>query len=433
MEGKCLVFPSLDCMQGEFFQLWQCLSKPGIQAHTLSLLLQEGGPPPPPEKMSKRLVTYPGYKGRNSLQTNLQILGELFLHDITRGADQVDFLKQCYCESGALSQYAMVSKTILRTRYSLLFEKAIGGPGISPLTSKEGVDQRALAESVSKRPIVLLGDVGVGKTSFINNFINVEAHDIVANAMVSYIDLGVRPTVVTDLRKYVADEISRQLLEVHKIDLMDTNFVNGVYYGEIQRFERGIHSELKKVDEQAYLKKKIEFLESKVSNVETHLRSSLEHISKGRQKQIILFLDNIDQRPYEFQQEVFLIAQSIAETWPATVYVSIRPDTFYRSKVAGSLSAYHPKAFTISPPRVDKVLFKRFKYSLHLLESGKLTGLEQIQAQLVVLKQYISIIQYSFENNAELMECIDNLCGGNVRVALDFIHAFVGSDLPPEN
>ncbi len=427
MEGKCLVFPSLDCMHGEFFQLWQCLSKPGIQAHTLSLLLQEGGPPPPPEKMSKRLVTYPGYKGRNSLQTNLQILGELFLYDITRGADQVDFLKQCYCESGALSQYAMVSKTILQTRYSLLFEKAIGGPGISPLTSKEGVDQRALAESVSKRPIVLLGDVGVGKTSFINNFINVEAHDIVANAMVSYIDLGVRPTIVTDLRNYVADEISRQLLEVHKIDLMDTNFVNGVYYGEIQRFERGIHSELKKVDEQAYFKKKIEFLESKVSNVETHLRSSLEHISKGRKKQIIIFLDNIDQRPYEFQQEVFLIAQSIAETWPATVYVSIRPDTFYRSKVAGSLSAYHPKAFTISPPRVDKVLFKRFKYSLHLLESGKLTGLQQIQAQLTVLKQYISIIQYSFENNSELMECIDNLCGGNVRVALDFIHAFVGS------
>lgn len=46
MEGKCLAFPSLDCMQAEFFQLWQCLSKPGIQAHTLSLLLQEGGPPP---------------------------------------------------------------------------------------------------------------------------------------------------------------------------------------------------------------------------------------------------------------------------------------------------------------------------------------------------------------------------------------------------
>ena len=427
LEGKCLAFPSLDSMQSQFFQLWQWLSKPGIQTHQLSLLLQEGGPPPPPEKLSKRLVTYPGYKGRNTIQTDLQTLGEVFLHDITRGADQVDFLKQCYCESGALSQYAMVSKSILQARYSLLFEGAIGGPGISPLTTKEGMDQRALAESVSKRPIVLLGDVGVGKTSFINNFINVEAHDIVANAMVFYIDLGVRPTVATDLRNYVADEISRQLFEVHKIDLMDTSFVTGVYYGEIQRFERGIHSELKKFDEQGYLKKKIEFLEGKMSNAETHLRSSLEHISKGRQKQIIIFLDNIDQRRYEFQQEVFLIAQSIAETWPAAVYVSIRPDTFYKSKVSGSLSAYHPRAFTISPPRVDKVLFKRFKYSLHLLESGKLAGLKQFQAQLTVLKEYISIIQYSFENNSELMECIDNLCGGNIRVALDFIHAFVGS------
>jgi GTPase SAR1 family protein len=427
MEGKCLAFPSIDSMQAEFFQPWQCLSKPGIQAHQLSLLLQEGGPPPPPEKLSKRLVTYPGYKGRNSLQTDLQILGELFLHDITRGVDQRDFLKHCYCESGALSQYAMVSKTILQTRYSLLFEKAIGGPALSPLKTKEGIDQRALAESVSKRPIVLLGDVGVGKTSFINNFIHVEAQDIVSNAIVFYINLGVKPTVVIHLRRYVADEIVRQLLQIHKIDLMDTGFVNGVYHGEIQRFERGIHSELKKVDEQAYLRKKIEFLEDKVSNVETHLKSSLEHIAKGREKQIILFLDNIDQRPYEFQQEVFLIAQSIAETWPAAVYVSIRPDTFYKSKAAGSLSAYHPKAFTISPPRADKVLFKRLAYSLHLLESGKLTGLQKIQAQLGVLKTYIYILQNSFEKNLELMECIDNLCGGNIRVALDFIHAFVGS------
>jgi len=357
----------------------------------------------------------------------LQILGDLFLQDITRGADQVDFLKHCYCESGALSQYAVVSKAILQTRYSLLFEKAVGGPTLSPLISKEGLDQQALAESVSKRPILILGDVGVGKTTFINHFIHIEARDVVANAMVFYIDLGVKPTVLPDLRKYVSDEIGKQLLEEHGIDLEETNFVHGVYHGDLQRFERGIHSELKKVDEQSFLKRKVEFLESKVNNIETHLRSSLEHISKGRRKQIIIFLDNIDQRPYEFQQEVFLLAQSIAETWPTIVYVSIRPDTFYRSKAGGSLSAYHPKAFTISPPRIDRVLFKRFDYSLYLLEAGKLANLRPIQAQLSILKTYISIIQYSFENNSELMEFIDNLCGGNVRVALDFIHAFIGS------
>src|SRR5439155_7974387 len=103
----------------------------------------------------------------------------------------------------------------------------VGGPTLSPLISKEGLDQQALAESVSKRPILILGDVGVGKTTFINHFIHIEARDVVANAMVFYIDLGVKPTVLPDLRKYVSDEIGKQLLEEHGIDLEETNFVHG--------------------------------------------------------------------------------------------------------------------------------------------------------------------------------------------------------------
>jgi len=65
-----------------------------------------------------------------------------------------------------------------------------------------------------------------------------------------------------------------------------------------------------------------------------------------------LVLDNIDQRSKEFQDEVFVIAQGLSSLLPATVFVSLRPATFFDSKLRGSLAAYQPRAFHVSPARV---------------------------------------------------------------------------------
>ena len=49
------------------------------------------------------------------------------------------------------------------------------------------------------------------------------------------------------------------------------------------------------------------------------------------------------------------MSEGLAQNWPMTVFVSLRPDTFYRSRAEGTLAAYQPRAFTISPPRVNVV------------------------------------------------------------------------------
>ena len=39
---------------------------------------------------------------------------------------------------------------------------------------------------------------------------------------------------------------------------------------------------------------------------------------KGRKKQVVIFIDNTDQRSEQIQQEAFLISQEISENWPTT-------------------------------------------------------------------------------------------------------------------
>ena len=434
LDGKALVFDSLETLQNKFLYAWQCLSKPGVIARRLVIELQNAARAPVPDKLSARINNYPGFKQRNPLQTDLQILSELFIEDIARlgrGGEEQEFLAECYCQSGALSQYASVSKEILRARYSALFQTEAESPSLMPATTKKGLNPEFLAQSLSRRPILLIGDRGVGKSMFITHLYQVEAREVFADALVLYIDFGSKPTLIDidEVRRFVGEEIGRQLLDRYNIDIYADKIVRGVLHRELERFGRGIYGAIQESEPDKFRAREIEFIQEKISDRDQYLQLCLDHISKGHRKQVVIFLDNVDQRSDEFQEKVFLIGQGMSANWPVTVFISIRPETFYNSRVSGTLSAYHPRAFTISPPRVDEVIGKRLEYGISLLAQGNLgLGLGgRVAVKLGSLQDYIRVLLDSFRTNKALIEFLDNMCGGNIRLALDFVRDFIGS------
>jgi len=432
LDGKALVFDSLQSILDNFLFVWQRLSKQAIVARQLYVELAGAMVAAPPEKLSARLTDYPGYKQRNTLQTDLQILADIAIADIARLSEKeevVRFLKECYCQSGALSQYAAVSKEILRVRYSALFQAETQGVTLSPATTKKGITPELLAKSLSRRPILLIGDVGVGKTMFIEHLYKVEAADVFSNALIFYVDFATKPTLEHDLEAFVINEFETQLLETHGIDILNDKIVRGVLHGELKRFEQTIYGVgLREKDPEAFRQKEFEFIESKLVMKDEYLNRCLTHIEKGRRKQIIVFLDNVDRRSDEFQERVFVIAQTMASNWPVAVYLSLRPETYYKSRASGTLDAYHLTAFTIGPPRVDEVVNKRLEYVINLLDRGSEIGLpERVTVKATTLRDYLQVLVYSFSKNRHLIEFLDNMCGGNIRLALDFVRAFVGS------
>lgn len=430
MKGKALVFPSLTDMRSDYRLLWDNASPVGIDERTIyrTLRLTEA---PPPEPLARHLTNYPGVKRRNDLQAGLDILGELFLEDVARLEDLRDeFLRDCYASSGALSQYAEISKQILQTRYALL--GAEDGPQLATLVGKKRLNpaltQDMLAAAASRRPIVLLGDVGVGKTTFIQRLVHVDAAEIFAHALSLYIDFGASITL-GQLSAFVIDESKRQLYSQYEIDIEDASFVEAVYHGALNRFEKSVAGKLKNVDVVAYEMARIRFLQDKVDNGSEHLRASLEHLRSNQHRQLIVFLDNIDQRSSEDQEQVFLIANELAQTWPATVFVTLRPETFYQSSRKGTLSGYQARVFTISPPRADVMLQRRVDFALKQLnETRRLgsypTGITVDSESLVA---FLEVLASNFRENQELLALIENLAGGNMRLALKFVADFIGS------
>ncbi len=228
MEGEALVFNSLNHMYDNFDKAWQFLSYEGIQENKIIHFLTSGGTGIP-AKLSSKLVEYPRIRYSSDLQANLNQLSELLIQDIIEHEEvEEEFFKRCYCESGALSQHSLLSKKILNARYASLFDSSEEVPHVQAINKSKhetNITPGLLSSSISRRPIVLIGDVGVGKTSFVKNLIYVSAYEEFKNALYLYVDLGSKATSTNDLSGYILNDISRQLDSKYNYDINALKFL----------------------------------------------------------------------------------------------------------------------------------------------------------------------------------------------------------------
>ena len=110
-------------------------------------------------------------------------------------------------------------------------------------------------------------------------------------------------------------------------------------------------------------------------------------------------------------------------------FVTLRPETFYNSEREGAISGYHPRVFTISPPRTDVMLRLRINFALkQLRESGRPGAFPGgIQVDSESLEIFLEMLAANLSSNEPLSRLLDNLAGGNMRLALQFVTDFIGS------
>lgn len=433
LDGDGLIIPSLNFFLDNYKEIWNCLSKNGFQDDYISMKLTGSSEEHLPPKLSSTILNYPGIKNRNPYQVDLEIISDLVLEDVVKEKSiEKEFLKDCYCKSGSLSQYSLLSKQILKTRYSYLFEENDKKALLEQISNKKGLSgdlKELFSNSLTKRPILLIGDVGVGKSTFIDNLLLIEAPSIFEKSITFKIDLGSKAIISLDLKVAIIKIIIKQLLEIHEIDIQEDGFVRNAYYIELENFKKGVTvKRLYDIAPVEAIIKEVEFLSNLIKNESEHLKKSLEYICKNQKKQIIVFIDNCDQRNDSDQETAFLIAQEFASDWPVIVFVCLRPETFHRTKKkGGALSGYHPKAFTISPPRIDDVIYKRLSFAQKITRGEISLTKFQTKTSFPKLDNLIQCFIDSMKTNHDLLIFFDNVSNGNIRKAIELIQKFFGS------
>ena len=431
-EGLCFVSCSLDNLDKNFATAWQLLSPEGVAEKRYLRILSAADEVNLPPKLSSFLNVFPKQRYPSQLQATLRTLSELLLQDIGETeSEERQFFEQCYCSSGALSQHALLNRKILEARYDALSDLEARAPVSEPANPKVAADQlssNVLQEALSRRPVILIGDVGVGKTSFLKNLIYNDAKTVFDDAVYIYANFGAKGALKESINEVVLTCAEEQILHRYGIDILEKSFIDGTYASEIARFKRGIYRDLFESDPAAARNRLLEMLEAHTRNRFEHLKRAITHIVKARHKQVIFILDNADQRSDDVQQEVFLVAQELAKDWHCHVFISLRPHTFYKSRQSGVLAAYPHRVFTIFPPRVDELLEKRLEYAIGMAE-GKfpVDRLDDIQFHIPSMAALLKALLNSLRNNQDLQEMLANITGGNVRSILQFVTSFIGS------
>ena len=430
LEGNALVFSSLSNILENFKIAWDAISYVGIRERRI---LQKLGTAvlSIPSKFSSEINIYPKPLSKDELQNELTTLAQVLIQDYMMKPEfEKDFYENCYCENGALSKYSLQSKTILRNRYSNLFidDKQVIS---SPVKNKknDAIDPSLFASAMSDRPIILIGDVGIGKTSFIKNLTYSSAYKEFKDAIYIYIDLGSNAILSgKSLDDYIIEDIKDQLYKKYEIDIDEEKFIKRSLKDEISKFDKGIFGKYKQTNPEKYNEKLDELLEKEINNKDKYINKSIKFITKERRRQTIICLDNADQRDTNIQQEAFLVAQEIAKSWGVLTFISMRPQTFFNSKKNGVMAAYPQHVFTISPPKTSDVINKRLIFAKKIA-NGDIDFLDSVELSLKNFSDVVDIMLNSFEssNGDSIYEFIENIMNGNIRNSLEFIVDLIGS------
>lgn len=421
-DGSALVFDSLNDMLQGFDELWEALSVTAVRALNLSDRIGKRLDGPPPPKKSASIKNYHGLKLRNDLQAELHLLADLVFGDAIFEDRQL-FHEHCYCEAGALPQNRKMARDYYRQLYPEKFGQTTKAPTLKPARTKKGVADELKRPAASKKPVLVLGDVGVGKSTFIENLFLREIND--PQMVVLRLDLSDKPSSPADLPAFTVAEITRSLASRYDIDIQSDKFLRGVYHGELLKLAASPIGRLKEADPTAYLKAEIAKLDELAAQPDRHLQSIFAHLKRGQGRDVAIVFDNVDQRA-DMQDAAFVLAQVAASTWDVFTLVTLRPSTFSRSGDSSPVRGYHPIGFTVYPPRFEKMLDLRLGTAIRMLRGELPMPLgENARAQVATVADYLEILRSSFGQNPDLAEFCATISNGNMREALGYLTTFL--------
>lgn len=433
-EGECYFFDGFESYLEHFDLLWKLLSPEGVRENKAYRDIAIHRSPRLPQKASESIPDPLRHRYRSDFQENIRTLSTLLLEEIEENSEvRRSFYNDCYVSIEANSRHTMLSKQIISNRYKRVVASSSAPKSLRDRIDPNGKDgvvykEASFEKGLSSSPFVVLGDVGVGKTSFFENLYFQLDDQVRDDTLFLHINLGQQGALTLDLRVFIIQEIKNLLRQNYSINIDSEDFIKAAHHKEIAIFETGPYKSLKEANPAEYSVRKADFLNDLVADRSSHLQASLGHLCFGQGRQLIVVLDNADQRNYETQQNAFLVAQELAAGGSALVFIALRPSTFYESKKRGALSGYQNKVFSITPPPADEVVQRRLQFAIRVAEGKqRLEALESIRFRLGGIVLFLRAALRSIRSNEEVKEFLGNITGGNVRSVIELISSFFGS------
>lgn len=417
-DRSVIVFENLEAIKERFSQFVDCLGPVGVKSNKLSALLVENRKSPPPQKLSASIPNYPAPADRNTLVNNIDFaIGDVW-DQMTKNENSKEFLQRCYIKPDA-------NADALREAYELLQRRKDIDTKVFLADAENDENADILTNYSPEKPIIVLGRIGHGKSTFLQYLRLVHAE----STFHDYIQIDVtflhEPSHPDRVREYIYDEIDRQLLTTYDIDSRSDRLVRAVLHSDLCRFQKspiGV----------AYPRNSSEYVASELAEIDrlstdrhAYVGKLLKYLKGGMRKSVAIFLDNIDRRD-ELKNEAFLAASSMATDWSCPVFLCLRPGTFYRSQQEGVLDTVAPKTLSVSPPEASILLRKRLEYAKEVA-SGARSFSENVSVKLPETASFLQSAAESFYRSKPLATLFAVVSNGDTRKLLRYVRRMLTS------
>lgn len=411
MEGKGILFPSLNTIASNFAKFFELADVSAINRRLHIAQLNEAEGVMIPEAEQHYYVLNPrdaNMRKRDPLASDAALLFSQFFSRLSNEQDR-EMLRDCFVETSESQRADLELEKLIQRVLNT----------ITPLETGQGGALRAELErtirSGSSETILLIGNKGAGKSTFIDRFFEqVLPMRLRAKCVVARVDLGefhgdskgILSWVTLQLRSRLENSICANSPPTYN-DLM------GIFFSEYQRWSVGSRKHLYESNRAEFKDQFGRHIEERRERYpEEYVRLLLQWAARGHQKLPCLIFDNTDQFPAEIQDQVYQLAHSYESAASVFNVVPITDRTVWRLSNAGALQSYSATSFYLPVPDAKEIISRRVDF----LKS-------KVQSEPVAAKSYFSRRGFQVEVN-DLAILADAV--GKVFVENDYVSGFIG-------
>ncbi|MBI2108673.1 MAG: hypothetical protein HYT93_00630 [Parcubacteria group bacterium] len=345
--------------------------------------------------------------------------------------DRVEIVRNAYIPSTGIEKHkSPIRKLILAT-----LPPSLKNTTKIENTSKprELLSKLLSPQRLSNQLILLIGNVGSGKTTFIDYLREIVLPTEIKNKTTwVYIDLNFAPNTKDEIYPWVQEKIVAQLKDTHQeLNLDHIDELKKLYAGDIEAFEIGEGSLLRD-DPKEYNKLLAKLIQEAKADKNKTAKAYTRYLCGDRGKTFILILDNGDKRNKEDQLLMFEVARWAKEEFRALIFLSLRDVTYDLHKTEPPLdTVIKDMAFRIDPPELSQVLYRRVAYAI---QNSPSRGIKMTLNNMVVniskkeQDMYLKCILESLYNSSPFSrKLINGLAGRDLRRGIEIFITFCRS------
>ncbi len=432
--SRVVVFNGFKDIESNFVDFWNLLSYRAVEGGSLPRGLLEPGAHVEPTFIfnAEGRINVP--YDRNPLSLVLVDILPKYFGDLHGDPTSTEMLRECFVTDSpvrqALGTYEVTGQDESPSKSLIAVSPVMHFYSLPQVGEKlDALLQAYLAGERAKYLQVMVGRVGIGKTTFLNHFFTIHKKELMSEHFVILMDYR-NATEATNLNDYFNQSVWDFLSKHPKFEaLMSEETLREVFADDLRILEQGPLARLRFTNTRKLDQEIASFLAQQLQNKERFLSKLAQLLYSKRLARFILVFDNVDQLDLALQEKVIQMAHAKMSDFNAFVVMSMWEETYFSSKRTGrALSTIRTVPLQIARQSTSAVIVKRLEYLIKQVRSGK-EALALLNEDLCDKRTFCSFLELILRSllvrNQQVRMFLELVALGNIRSALEMFHAFL--------